>query len=105
SVSRYFGTKPTQSFSPVPAKTSATSSSVVLRCRPRNSVIFRQPVTSLFRFQPMIRISHENKAKSSGLQTIARVTLHQLMDQIELVLGAAIVAPLSQTLSNAAFST
>src|SRR6266568_731778 len=40
-VWRYFGTKPIQSFSPVPAKTSATSSSAVLRRRPRKSVSLR----------------------------------------------------------------
>src|SRR5262245_25646508 len=37
SVSRYFGAKPSQSLSPVPASTSATSNSEVLRRRARNS--------------------------------------------------------------------
>jgi hypothetical protein len=36
----YFGAKPSHNFSPVPASTSATSNSVVLRRRARNSEIF-----------------------------------------------------------------
>ena len=45
-VCRYFGTKPIHIFSPVPANTSATNSSAVLRRSPRKSVSFRQPFIS-----------------------------------------------------------
>src|SRR5437667_7516916 len=48
SVWRYLGTKPTQSFSPVPANTSATSSNAVLRRRPRKSANLRQRLISQF---------------------------------------------------------
>src|SRR4030095_14270322 len=44
-VSRYLGAKPSQSRSPVPASTSATSSNPVLRRRARKSAMLRQPFT------------------------------------------------------------
>ncbi|MEY4918743.1 MAG: hypothetical protein RL616_2656, partial [Verrucomicrobiota bacterium] len=43
STSMYLGAKPSQSFSPVPASTSATNSSEVFRRSARNSEIFCQP--------------------------------------------------------------
>src|ERR1035437_9597186 len=46
SVSMYLGAKPSQSFSPVPASTSATSSSDVFRRSARNSAMRRTPFTN-----------------------------------------------------------
>ena len=46
SVSRYFGAKPSQSRSPLPANTNATSNSAVFRRSPRKSARLRQPLMS-----------------------------------------------------------
>src|SRR5258706_8664589 len=56
SVSMYLGAKPSQSFSPVPASTSATSSSEVLRRSARNSEMFRKRFTVLLQFQRVMRL-------------------------------------------------